>query len=240
MEDIIKEVRAYTAADARLASCHHFLFDLPLNRKSQRELDAAEEIDPGPVGVQFIVVGLNPAGDDKGWGSCPKTDASRRWHGCEETCLHDGFDLEHRRSQPYSKLVYKLLATWDVVQSELFFWSTDDIEEAFKARFGHEYGTSPHLGWCAERNWMLFEHYSPKAIIVAGMKGIDTLTRFYGYVPEAPIKGTRKSRIALPGSIRNGAGTSFRCLVVHNLTQARYSKEDWSTLQAYIRRDLAG
>ncbi|RYD86051.1 MAG: hypothetical protein EOP84_00320 [Verrucomicrobiaceae bacterium] len=236
MEKIIREIREFTAADPKLASCHHFLFDLPLNRRSKSELGAEPDPLPEPL-TRYVVLGLNPAGDSAGWSACPKAGQAARWHGCEETSLRDGFDLERRRSQQYSKLVYKLLSTWDVVQSELFFWSTDNIREAFTTRFGQPFDGSGYLAWCAQRNWKLLEHYRPCGVIVAGMQGASALAKHYGFASEEAIKGIRDTRIALAGTIVNEEiSLKFKCLVVHNLPQARYKREDWAILKDHVSR----
>ena len=75
-----------------------------------------------------------------------------------------------RNSLNWTKKITQICGNNKVVQSELFFWSSNDKGKAFKEKFGYELiKNNPHLKFCVRQNKLLIRFYKTKLVIYNGL-----------------------------------------------------------------------
>ena len=106
----LSNIRRYTKEHTELQKSHHFLFNLPLEKKSTK--------------ADVIVIGLNPGETDEQWNPA-------QWHSditlpTEETNEFDFHEVSKRSrsSIRWSRLCNQYLPNSQIVLSEFFFWSS--------------------------------------------------------------------------------------------------------------------
>lgn len=163
ISQLMVEVREYQQQHRELLKSHHFVVAVPLNK--------------GADTFEYLVMGLNPGEQDGNWlahsgpteetvdydwlDCIPRTDSSKRWR---------------------TKVEY-FCGTTNVLQSDLFFWSTNNIGSAFVDRFGTAFRKSPHLQFCCEINLKLVDLTQPKAVVAPGITHADEFAHRYGLSP---------------------------------------------------------
>jgi hypothetical protein len=149
LDSNIEAIRRYRDENAVLQQAHHFLYDLPLDKHAGRP--------------EVVVMGINPGETQFDRDSCLGPT--------EETWQHD-FHADSRlgRSQGSKRwrdsMKFFSLGR-PVIQTELFFWSSNDQAE-FKERFGPLWA-SKHLRFCTDMNRSLLDIYQPRFVIFVGL-----------------------------------------------------------------------
>lgn len=165
----IEEIRKYTQQHPELLKSHHFLYDLKLSPENTE---------------CFIVMGINPGESRENWNLSTTPT--------EETSLYD-FLHATRASIRWTKVMRKFMDTENIVQSELFFWSSVNMKQ-LEERYG-PLKDSKHLAFCRRMNGALFDHYKPKAIIFPGLSAINIARQLYGLTYVKTYNAEDKSRL---------------------------------------------
>ena len=149
LDSNIDAIRKYRDGNPVLRRAHHFLYDLPLKREAGRP--------------EVVVMGINPGETQFDRDACPDPT--------EETWQHDFHETsELGRSQGsmrWRKNMEFFACGYPVIQTELFFWSSNNQAE-FKERFGPLW-KSEHLRFCVDMNRSLLDAYEPKFVIFVGL-----------------------------------------------------------------------
>jgi hypothetical protein len=163
-----EEVVTYTLMHAELSEAHHYDFALMLNGRAD-----------------YFVMGLNPG------------------ETAEDRCLHPGrghlnpygnpagpFSMSAKR---WYKRSERLLDTPNILYGDFFFWSSHNIGNAFIERFGTTLEASPHLPFCRRMIGALLAMYTPKAVIIPGLKLCSIVPSLYDLKQVATIpQGTKR------------------------------------------------
>jgi hypothetical protein len=159
--DLIERIRKYTADRPELRCAHHFQFDL----RWRPEMPCVA-----------LVVGVNPGESDGDWklSSTPT----------EETSLFDFHTVYGggRSSIKWNRSAVKIVPTDQIVQSQIFFWSSKD-ENHFRERFG-SFERSLHLPFCRELNRELIRRLEPKIVICPGISKSTLVSTLYELKPK--------------------------------------------------------
>lgn len=168
LDSNIETIRRYRDQHADLRQAHHFLYDLPLNRQAGRP--------------EVVVMGINPGETQFDRDSCPGPT--------EETWQHDfhadsklGRSQGSRRWRDNMKFFSQ---GRPVIQTELFFWSSNDQAE-FKERFGPLW-KSQHLPFCTDMNRSLLDIYQPRFVIFVGLTESVRVAEQFGLRLIASVK----------------------------------------------------
>ena len=158
----LTKIRNYTKENLELQKCHHYLFNLPLDKTS--------------IKADVLVIGLNPGEGPFDWDyvNTPNTPT-------EET--HE-FDFHEelgkgRSSIGWSKDCKKYLPDSKIFQSEFFFWSSANTNDEFINRFGYSFKDCPHFDFCKECNLELIRFHKPKLIVATGTSWVDFFSNKY-------------------------------------------------------------
>jgi hypothetical protein len=183
--ECLDSIRAYTAAHKELREAHHFLFHLPL--------------EPGNSKCEVMVISQNPGESPRQFESHPMSRAIELglviW---EESSERDFMDpnfvgrLSPETGQDtvkWSKAMRDYCGTNDIIQSELFFWSSRDRDRTFRQRFGRRFRDSPHLEFCRRMNEELISLYQPKVVVTAGITDCEHFANLYGLQHRSTIRG---------------------------------------------------
>ena len=119
-------------------------------------------------------MGLNPGEQASNWEAHPGPT--------EETVDYDWLDEAPRTgpSKRWRTKVEYFCQTTDVLQSDLFFWSTNNIGQAFFDRFGTTFQTSSHLEFCKEINLKLVALVQPRGVVAPGISHANEFAKRYG------------------------------------------------------------
>lgn len=147
MQDNIQEIDLYGKSSERLKLCHHFLYDLPLIKSS--------------CDRNIVLMGFNPGETLKDW-------ESTKFERTEETSRYDFLNVQGlRKNNLWTRRVHEILFGHNVIQTELFFWSSPNVK-TLEQRIPDLY-TSTELKFCTRKNIELFQFYQPKCIIFTGL-----------------------------------------------------------------------
>ena len=149
LSKILKDIREYPQNHHELKKSHHFLFNCPLDKESKI--------------ADVIVMGLNPGESKKDWeyGTILPTEES------SEFDFHDRFG-RGRSSVRWSQLCQDYLPNSNVFLSEFFFWSSGNLGNEFKDRFGYSFRKCPHFDFCRKCNEEMINFHKPKLIVATG------------------------------------------------------------------------
>lgn len=170
LDRAIESIRDYTGKHPALSCAHHFLYDLPLDKKAGRP--------------KIVVMGINPGESERDRQAC---------HGpTEETWNHDFHETvtsgRSRGSKNWRKNAIFFADGQSVVFTELFFWSSSNLVE-FRQRYGGPWWASQHLAFCVEKNRILISEYRPKSVIFTGIGSSNRVAEVFGL----QLVDTRKS-----------------------------------------------
>ena len=157
MKKNLAKIREYTNKNAILSTSHHFLYDLPvISSKGSQNI---------------IIMGFNPGETNDDWVS---TNGKRT----EETSDYDFLEENGRRtSNRWFQRVKAICGDRNVTQTELFFWSTPNVETLHERI--QDFYSSPELEFCTSMNRDLFEYYQPQLIIFTGISYANTVAKIY-------------------------------------------------------------
>jgi hypothetical protein len=165
ISDLMQVVRNYQQKHVELLKSHHFVAAVPLR--------------PDGVEFDYLVVGLNPGEQDSNWTAFPRTT--------EETIDFNWLESlpggPTRQAKAWRKKVAQFCGTDQVLQSDFFFWSTNNVGKAFTERFGTPFHKSKHLEFCRDINLKLVELTKPKAVVCPGISHAESFARLYGLEP---------------------------------------------------------
>ena len=161
----LSNIRRYTKEHTELQKSHHFLFNLPLEKKSTK--------------ADVIVIGLNPGETDEQWDPA-------QWHSditlpTEETNEFDFHEVSKRSrsSIRWSRLCNQYLPNSQIVLSEFFFWSSSNLKKEFNERFGYPFKKCPHFDFCKDCNLELLKFHQPKLIVGTGTSWAEFFAEKY-------------------------------------------------------------
>ena len=160
----LARIRAYTRSHESLSSCHHFQFDLPLNVQGDASNDPVEK-------STYVVLGINPG----------EIASDHRFEGPTEESSEFDFHstLDGRDDIRWTRALRRILPVGRVLQSQLFFWSSNDADE-LQARLGQKLERAKaHLEFCRDMNLKMIDVRSPDAVILAGMSKSDLAQNLY-------------------------------------------------------------
>ena len=167
LSETLNKIRNYTRENLELQKCHHFLFNLPLDKTS--------------IKADVLVIGLNPGEGPFDWDyvNTPNTPTEET----HEFDFHEEFG-KGRSSIGWSKDCKKYLPDSKIFQSEFFFWSSPQVgedgkKEKFSERFGYKFKDCPHFDFCKECNLELIRFHKPKLIVATGTTHVDDLSKKY-------------------------------------------------------------
>jgi hypothetical protein len=168
LDSNIEAIRRYRDQHAVLQQAHHFLYDLPLDRRAGRP--------------EVVVMGINPGETQFDRDSCPDPT--------EETWQHD-FHADSRLGRSRGSKRWRDNMKFfshgrPVIQTELFFWSSKDQAE-FRERFGPLW-ESQHLPFCTDMNRSLLDIYQPKFVIFVGLSDSARVAEQFGLRLVASVK----------------------------------------------------
>tara|TARA_B100000902_G_scaffold230224_1_gene218435 strand:+ start:754 stop:1419 length:666 start_codon:yes stop_codon:yes gene_type:complete len=157
---ILEEIREYTQKYPELKKSHHFLFNCPLDSQSSY--------------ADVIVVGLNPGETQPDW----KYGTSLPTEESSEFDFHDELG-KGRSSVRWSQLCKDYLPGSNIFLSEFFFWSSGNLDNEFKDRFGYSFKKSPHFGFCKKCNEKMIAHHKPKLVVATGTSWASFFSSLY-------------------------------------------------------------
>ena len=165
LSETLNNIRRYTEEHMELQRSHHFLFNLPLGKKSPK--------------ADVIVIGLNPGETDEQWDTS-KWDSSITLP-TEETNEFDFHEISNRSrsSIRWSQLCNQYLPNSRIVLSEFFFWSSGNLKKGFEERFGYSFKNCPHFEFCKTCNLELIKFHRPKLIVGTGTSWADFFAEKY-------------------------------------------------------------
>jgi len=149
LDTAIQQIRDYTNEHLELRAAHHFLYDLPLDRKAGKP--------------EVVIMGVNPG----------ETEYDRRAYPgpTEQTYYHDFHEKatsgRSRANRNWNRNAVFFANGKSVVFTEMFFWSSGDGEE-LKQRYGSLW-ESRHLSFCIAMNRLLIGEYRPQSVIFTGL-----------------------------------------------------------------------
>ena len=162
----LKKIREYTKKNIELSKCHHFVFNLPLNKMHE--------------GADAVIIGLNPGESISDWSYTENLPT-------EESSDFDWKDKagKGRSATKWLGLCEEYIGTSKVILSEFFYWSSKQIGndtikgETFKERFGYNFKGCPHFNFCKEHNIDLINFHQPRIIIAPGTSYTDFFAKIY-------------------------------------------------------------
>ena len=78
--------------------------------------------------------------------------------------------IKPRNSIRWTERISKICGNSKVIQSELFFWSSNNTDNAFESKFGYKFKeNNPHLKFCTKQNKLLMRFYNTKLVIYNGL-----------------------------------------------------------------------
>lgn len=157
---MIEDIRKYTNDNNELSQSHHFLFDLRLGKRSDT--------------YEYMVIGMNPGESKNDWEIC-----NEQTEETNEFDFHERYG-NTRANVSWTKLIQSILDTDNVVQSELFFWSSNSTGTSFEDRFKYKFKNNPHLEYCRDKNIKLIEYHNPKIIVFTGISTHEDIAKLYG------------------------------------------------------------
>ena len=160
LDAAIQEIRDYTNGHAELRVAHHFLYDLPLDKKAGKP--------------EVMVMGINPGEPERCWKACAgPTEETWNFDFHEKTSSgRDGGSIRWRKNATF------FADGKPAVFTELFFWSSRNKEQ-FKQRFGPLW-RSNHLCFCMGMNRILIKEYQPKSVIFVGVTDSKKVAKEFG------------------------------------------------------------
>ena len=160
LSETLNKIRNYTRENLELQKCHHFLFNLPLDKTS--------------IKADVLVIGLNPGEHSSDW----DYDINTPTEETHEFDFHEEFG-KGRASIPWSKVCKRCLPDSKIFQSEFFFWSSANTNDEFINRFGYSFKDCPHFDFCKECNLELIRFHKPKLIVATGTSWVDLFSNKY-------------------------------------------------------------
>jgi len=172
---ILEEIREYTQNHTELKKSHHFLFNCPLSS--------------GPSCADVIVIGLNPGETRSDWecGTSLPTEES------SEFDFHDEYG-RGRSSVRWSQLCREYLPNNNIFLTEFFFWSSGNLGNEFKDRFGYSFKNSPHFEFCKRCNEQMIAFHKPKLIVATGTSWASFFSSLYKMEHVETIKCIKDKR----------------------------------------------
>lgn len=145
----IEAIEAHQNKFPELKQAHHYVYD--------KRYSSAPR-------ARFMLMGINP-----GEGPSDSADWPVNGDPAEETSR---FDFQTQRKENGSakrwrSLCNEILGTLDVALTEMFFWSSKDVNE-LEQRYG-KLAETVHVDFCRGLNRSLIEFHGPEAVIVVGI-----------------------------------------------------------------------
>ena len=131
LKKLNEQVLNYTNQHEDLQKSHHWQFDLPPFKDE-------------PFNPKYIVMGINP-GENKEK-LFPNIVQETRFFD-----FHESIYVGKREELNWTKKIFEILQTRKVIQTELFFWSTNKFSD-LKKRFG-PLSKNKHLSFCTNTHW---------------------------------------------------------------------------------------
>lgn len=217
LSKVLKRIRSYTLNHPELKKSHHFLFNAPLV-KNLKHADA-------------IVIGLNPGETQEDW----KYDSSLPTEESNEFDFHNEIG-ESRSSMRWRNECQKYLPNHNIVLSEFFFWSSNNVKEKFSERFGYSFKNSPHFGFCKECNEELIKFHKPKLIIATGTSWARFFAEIYKLKFIRTVKSEKDKRRRNIIHHYNFNGIPF--IFTLHWSGAHLSSDEKKEIQSHISRYL--
>lgn len=216
----LKTIREYTKNNIELSKCHHFVYNLPLNKMD--------------VGADAVIIGLNPGESISDWVYTENLPT-------EESSDFDWKDKagKSRSATKWSGLCEEYIGTSKVILSQFFFWSSKQIGndtnkgETFKQRFGYNFKGCPHFNFCREHNIDLIKFHQPRIIIAPGTSYADFFAKNYQLDHVTTVKcdtDLRKRKIIIHYEFMN-----IPFLFTPHWTSGYVSNVEKSEIKNYIR-----
>ena len=224
--DNLNKIRSYTRMHRELMKSHHFLYNCPLGKVSDK--------------AEAIVIGMNPGETKDDW----KYNKNLPCEESHEFDFHDELDKQgDNRSQSsinWERTCNEYLGTDEIFLSEFFFWSSSQVGEdkkkgeTFKDRFGNTFKNSQHhLHFCKEQNLDLIKYHQPKIIVGTGTTHADFLGQIYNLNHIKTIEdkyGSKRRRVIIHFELMN-----IPFLFTPHWTAGRVSNSEKSKIKEYIK-----
>ena len=217
----LNKIRNYTRKHSELQKCHHFLFNLPLDKTS--------------IKADVLVIGVNPGEGPSDW-KLVNTPTEET----HEFDFHEEFG-KGRASIPWSKTCKKYLPDSEIFQSEFFFWSSPQASEnprneKFSERFGYSFKhclrKGAHFDFCKECNLELIRFHKPKLIVAPGTTHVDDLSKKYDLRHKKTLK--REINKKQGKIICHYEWEDIPFIFTPHWSSARLWKEEISEIKSYL------
>jgi hypothetical protein len=187
----LHEIREYTKNHRELMEAHHFLFDL-----RHCALDDVRYVlmgqNPGELAKDHRIIARGEESSESDFRTTPKAVEV----AIEEAARKGRTITTWTRPQfKWAQVATSMFGSNQFVQTERFFWSSSDLNEAFVTRFGEKFTKSKHLAFCASMNKRLIAIYKPVAVVCPGLSGWKQTVAAFGLkqirAPTMSEKGKR-------------------------------------------------
>lgn len=160
----IDEIISYSKNNPPLDAAHHILYNLP---HPDADLDQ----------IEFVVMGMNPGESKQDLIAAPGT-LHEETHRAD---FHEKF-RDGRRAVSWTSKMKEMCGTSNLIQTEAFFWSSNNTSDAFEKRFGEKPKSRkmrPYFEFCADMNIDLINTYKPRAIVFPGLGWANLMADIY-------------------------------------------------------------
>ncbi len=209
LKNLNERILNYTNQHEDLQKSHHWLFDLPPFKD--------EQLNP-----EYIVMGINPGESNEK--QFPSIVQETRFFD-----FHESIYVGKREDLNWTKKIFDILRTRKVIQTEMFFWSTNGFSDLMK-RFG-DFHENEHIKFCTELNKKLIDIHLPKAIICPGLKMAEYIPDLFNLKPVNKIRIENNHRL-----IEHFRDCQKRDWIVtkHWTGSFGFSKEQKNSIRRYI------
>ena len=172
MHENLSSIRKYTLKHSELMKCHHFLYDLPLNKTYIPDV---------------VVLGINPGETEVDFKLTKNIETDYIFEESQQFDFHELYGKGREKSS-WKRRCEEFTGTKNIICSEIFFWSSPHPFEksapkrpqfCFSDRFGYEFKDAPHFEFCTELNKELFEFYKPKYILMPGVSMHEKIAELF-------------------------------------------------------------
>ncbi len=191
MHENLSKIRKYTLKHPELMKCHHFLYDLPLNKTYTPDV---------------VVLGINPGETEEDFKLTKNIETDYIFEESQQFDFHDLYGKGREKSS-WKRKCEEFTGTKNILCSEIFFWSSPHPSEksppnrpqfCFSDRFGYKFEDAPHFDFCTELNIELFEFYKPQYILMPGVSMHEKIAELFNLkfieVVNVSIKQQTRSR----------------------------------------------